>query len=220
MNWGVLSFNWSPDGKYIGALLVAFEDKARIAIADVGKTKARIIDSVPWFAPLIPPYFLTPEELIYFKKELVPATSPAHTKSKVPPKFNVPQPQGPPGPLPKPPGPLPKIIQRLVLFNIHTGKKSILWETSSGQTTYEYILAFKPSPNGKYIALVLRESETTIKIQILKISQNKCKMLEELHGGESRYAYIDWHPSGNELVVATDRHLYLFSVEGKKAELL
>jgi hypothetical protein len=85
-DWSVLDFEWSPNGRFLLALLfininmvkVKGEDFGVIkyGLVDLKKGQERIIDSTIREAPVITPKFINGNEAVYFKSERIPTNKP------------------------------------------------------------------------------------------------------------------------------------------------
>lgn len=217
-DWSVLDFEWSPNGRFLLALLfininmvkVRGEDSGVIkyGLVDLKKGQERIIDSTIREAPVITPKFLNGNEAVYFKSEGLPTNKPNKLR---PPQFS----NKPPFiSLPPPENIGVKRIWKLVKYDIATGKKKIFPIQSTP-------INLEPAPKGELIAIVYRSEEHkdyTHKAQILDISKNKVEVLKNFTVGS--VGRLCWNPNGKELVYINREHLYLLPLKGEEQQLL
>jgi dipeptidyl aminopeptidase/acylaminoacyl peptidase len=214
-DWSVLDFEWSPNGRFLLALLfvninmvkVKGEDFGVIkyGLVDLKKGQERIIDSTIREAPVITPKFINSEEVVYFKSERI------HTDKLRPPQFL----NKPPFIILPPPGNIGvKRIWKLVKYDIVTGKKKIFPLQSTP-------IDLEPAPQGEVVAIVYRSEDHkdyTHKAQILDISKNKVEVLKNFTVGS--VGRLCWNPNGKELVYINREHLYLLPLNGEEQQLL
>ena len=217
-DWSVLDFEWSPNGRFLLALLfininmvkVKGEDFGVIkyGLVDLKKGQERIIDSTIREAPVITPKFINGNEVVYFKSERIPTNKPNKLR---PPQFS----NKPPFiSLPPPENIGVKRIWKLVKYDIATGKKKIFPIQSTP-------INLESAPKGEIIAIVYRSEkhkDYTHKAQILDISKNKVEVLKNFTVGS--VGRLCWNPNGKELVYINREHLYLLPLKGEEQQLL
>jgi Tol biopolymer transport system component len=207
-DWSVLDFEWSPNGRFLLALLfininmvkVKGEDFGVIkyGLVDLKKGQERIIDSTIREAPVITPKFINGDEVVYFKSERIPTKlPPSHLEIK-PPGGNIGV----------------KRIWKLIKYDIVTGKKKIFPLQSTP-------INLQPAPKGEVVVIVYRSEdhkENTHKAQILDISKNRLEVLKNFTVGS--VGRLSWNPNGKELVYINREHLYLLPLKGEEQKLL
>jgi dipeptidyl aminopeptidase/acylaminoacyl peptidase len=207
-DWSVLDFEWSPNGRFLLALLFININMVKVRGADSGvikyglvdlkKGQERIIDSTIREAPVITPKFINGNEAVYFKSERIPTKLPPSNPLMKQPSGNIGV----------------KRIWKLVKYDIATGKKKIFPIQSTP-------INLEPAPQGEVVAIVYRSEDHkdyTHKAQILDISKNKVEELKNFTVGS--VGRLCWNPNGKELVYINREHLYLLPLKGEEQQLL
>jgi len=207
-DWSVLDFEWSPNGRFLLALLFININMVKVRGADSGvikyglvdlkKGQERIIDSTIREAPVITPKFINGNEAVYFKSEGIPTKLPPSNPLMKQPSGNIGV----------------KRIWKLVKYDIATGKKKIFPIQSTP-------INLEPAPQGEVVAIVYRSEDHkdyTHKAQILDISKNKVEVLKNFTVGS--VGRLCWNPNGKELVYINREHLYLLPLKGEEQQLL